>query len=88
MRLSSRRKLSRKARQAELVPALAAQAFSRELHVFEQLLRDRMHFAFGMAAGAEVLKAAVTPVIDQGLGEDAAGRLDAIGKARPPDAAA
>jgi hypothetical protein len=59
----------------EFVPALAAQAFSREPHVPEELQRDWMHLPFGMAAGAESLKAAVPAVIDEGLGEDAASRI-------------
>ena len=56
----------------ELVPALAAQAFSREIHALEQFESDRMHRSLGMTASTEAAESPAPQVVNQGLGDDAA----------------
>src|SRR5579862_1944099 len=41
----------------------------------QDLDRERIDFAFGMTAGAEAAKSPTTPVIDERLADDAAGRV-------------
>jgi len=56
----------------EFVTALTAKAFDRELHAFQEFDRDRVDGALGVTARAETLELAPPPLVDQGLGNNAA----------------
>jgi len=42
---------------------------------FQEVERQRVHYAFGKAAGAEPVEPPFTPMLDQGFGQDASGRV-------------
>src|SRR4029453_17107061 len=63
------------ARRRQLIPALAAQPFSRQLHMVQELDRYRVDGTLRMAAGTEASEFPASPVMDQALGEDTARRI-------------
>ncbi len=64
-----------RARRGELIPALGAQAGGRMVHLLQQVQRERMHLALGMAAGAEALEPTLSLAIEDAFGQDAARRI-------------
>lgn len=59
-------------RRSELVPAFRAQIFGCIVQLVQQLERQRMHGAFGMASGAVSFELSPAPPSDRALGHDAA----------------
>ena len=43
---------------------------------FQEVERQRVHYAFGKAAGAVADEAPLSPMLDEHFGQDACGRVD------------
>jgi len=59
----------------EFIPAFAAQPVRPQMKFFQHVEGERMHGAFGKAAGAVAFEASSAPMIDQRLGQDAPSRF-------------